>query len=200
MTVPTFARETRPPPSSKRDLPPLHGGVVFLDAMASGRMDLLGLCQWLDEYVVEPGCMLRTASVVEPQAGSVALWSTGEALEVARASLPRVLHTARERVVSTLSGFVATPRSDRFVYTSMFTGRVRREGGRWEARPEQAAPLSVIVISLFAAAILSDRKLHDRELCVCATCGRVSFHPSPSKRTGCPEHAARGRGAEGSFG
>lgn len=89
---------------------------------------------------------------------------------------------------------IATPSDDRFLRASIFLGRVRREDGHWVARPEPTAPLSGIVLSLFAVAILSERAFYDRQMCVCDVCGRVSFDAAPGARRACSVHVPRASG------
>ena len=50
----------------------------------------------------------------------------------------------------------------------------------------------VRVLSLFAVDMLMHRDFHERSLCVCDACGRVSFNPGTTTRTGCPEHPSGG--------
>ena len=129
--------------------------------------------------------------LLEPPAGSVALRPSGAGLARAGADLPRLVGTARARVLAALQAYVDAPSDDRFLRAALFLNRVRREGGRWVARPEPTAPLSGIVLSIFASAILSDRALYDHELCVCDTCGRISFDDAPAMRRTCAAHAPR---------
>ena len=130
--------------------------------------------------------MPRLSVVLEPPAGTVALRPGMGPLARAAADLPRILTTSRLRVVDALRGLIALalgrpvppgrPSS---------SGRVRREEGHWVARPEATAPLSGIVLSMFAVAILSERSFYDRQMCVCDTCGRVSFDATPGMRRAC---------------
>ena len=116
-----------------------------------------------------------------------------ERSQTGAAMLPKVLLAARIRVVTSLRGLMDTPVDDRFLASCIFAGRVRRqrqEGrAQWVARPEPTAPLSGIVLSLFAVDVLAHRELYDRDLCVCDTCGRVSFLENPGERRSCHEHA-----------
>jgi hypothetical protein len=169
----------------------LLAGMTFLEVTESGRIDLAGLSTWLDEHVVAPGCMPRPSVVLEPPAGTVALRPGTGAVARSNADLPRVISTARLRVVDALRGLIASPSDDRFLRAAIFLGRVRRQDGRWVARPEASAPLSGIVLSLFAVPVLSERTFFDRQLCVCEACGRVSFDAAPGRRNACLEHAAR---------
>jgi hypothetical protein len=169
----------------------LLAGMTFLEVTESGRIDLAGLSTWLDDHVVATGCMARPSVVLEPPAGTVALRPGTGAVARANADLPRVISTARLRVVDALRGLIASPSDDRFLRAGIFLGRVRRQDGRWVARPEATAPLSGIVLSLFAVPVLSERTFFDRQLCVCDTCGRVSFDATPGRRHNCPEHAVR---------
>jgi hypothetical protein len=138
--------------------------------------------------------MPRLSVVLEPPAGTVSLRPGIGATTRAAIDLPRVLTTSRLRVVDALRGLIATPSDDRFLRASIFLGRVRREEGHWVARPEPTAPLSGIVLSLFAVAILSERALYDRQMCVCDACGRVSFDATPGMRRSCSLHPPRASG------
>ena len=191
---------TTPPPPFNATLPyfggvgerrALDAGMTFLELTESGSLDLSGLGAWLDQHVVLTGCMPRLSVVLEPPAGSVALRPTTGALARANADLPRILTTARIRVLESLRGLISSPSDDRFLRAAIFLGRVRRQEGHWIARPETTAPLSGIVLALFAVAILSERSFYDRQMCVCDTCGRVSFNASPSMRRACATHAPR---------
>jgi hypothetical protein len=169
----------------------LTAGMTFLEATESGRLDLAGLAAWFDEHVVAPGCMPRLSVVLEPPAGTVALRPGTGALARANTDLPRIVATARLRVVDALRGLIGSPSDDRFLRAAIFLGRVRRQESHWVARPEPTAPLSGIVLSLFAVAILSERSLFDRQLCVCDTCGLVSFDATAGRRRTCPAHGPR---------
>jgi hypothetical protein len=169
----------------------LLGGISFLELTDAGQLDVAGLASWFEEHVVATGCMPRLSVVLEPPAGTVALRPAVGAVATAAADLPRILTTARLRVLEALRGLIASPSDDRFLRASIFLGRVRREEGRWVARPEPTAPLSGVVLSLFAVAILSERSFYDRQMCVCDTCGRVSFDAQPGFRRSCSTHAPR---------
>jgi hypothetical protein len=169
----------------------LLAGMTFLEATESGRLDLEGLADWFDEHVVAPGCMPRLSVVLEPPVGTVALRPGLGALARANADLPRIVATARLRVVDALRGFIGAPSDDRFLRAAIFLGRVRRQDSHWVARPEPTAPLSGVVLSLFAVAILSERSFFDRQLCVCDTCGLVSFDAAAGRRRACAAHAPR---------
>jgi len=105
--------------------------------------------------------------------------------------LRRLVEADRLWVISELQSFVGTRGDDRLLRASIFLGRVRREHGRWVARPQATDPFGAMVISLFAAAILSDRSTYEQELCVCEFCGRVSFDARPTMRSNCPLHKPR---------
>jgi hypothetical protein len=169
----------------------LLAGITFLEVTDSDRLEVATLARWFEEHVVASGCMPRLSVVLEPPAGSVALRPSGAALARANADLPRLVDTARARVVGALRGLVTVPSDDRFLRAAIFLGRVRRHEGRWIARPEPTAPLSGIVLSLFAVPLLSERAFYERELCVCEVCGRVSFDRATSSRGLCHVHAAR---------
>jgi hypothetical protein len=142
--------------------------------------------------------MLRPSTVHEVAVGSIALdpATSASAARVAPLSeLPKLLAMARSRVVVTLRGFIASPPDDRFIKAAIYAHRVERnstkEASLWIARPTEKDLLGDIVLSLFAVDILMHRELHERQLCVCEVCGRVSFHPFVTTRLGCPEHIPR---------
>jgi hypothetical protein len=168
----------------------LLGGITFLD-LTDGPVQPGSIADWFDEHVVGLGCCAPLGILGEPPVGSVPLRPSGEALPVARRDLTRVVIAARARVVGALRGFIGAPSDDRFLRAAIFLGRVRRQNGSWIARPEPTAPLSGVVLSLFAVSILSERSFHDQNLCVCEVCGRVSFDPRPVMRKACPGHAPR---------
>jgi hypothetical protein len=169
----------------------LLAGVTFLDVSASRSFGLRGLGLWFEEHVVATGCMAACPAVVfESPVGSVDLYPWKGASMTVNAEASRIIAAARARVVAALRGIIATPSEDRFLRGAIFLGSTRRQGSRWVARPAANALLSDVVLSLFAAAILSDRSAYERELCVCSACGRVSFDARPQMRTGCARHPA----------
>jgi hypothetical protein len=169
----------------------LLAGMTFLDLTSDHDLTVTRLADWMEEHVIAAGILPRLSILLEPPAGSLALRSTGAALERTTHDLPRFTATARARVVGALRGLISAPSDDRFLRAAIFLGRVRRHEGHWVARPEPTAPLSGIVLSLFAVAVLSERSFYDVNLCVCDVCGRVSFDPTPSLRKVCAAHAAR---------
>ena len=169
----------------------LLAGITFLDITDTATPDLAVLAQWFDEHVVAAGCAPRLSVLLEPPTRSVALRPTSSAIARADADVPRLVAMARTRIVNALQGLIDSPSDDRFLRAAIFLGRARRSEGRWVARPEATAPLSGIVLSLFAVAILSDRAFYDRELCVCDTCGRIGFDHMPAMRHACTAHASR---------
>ena len=174
----------------------LLAGITFLDLTDARDLTVTELSDWFDQHVVANECMPRLSVVLETPAGSVALRASGPALDRAQADLPRIAAAARGRIVGALRGLISAPQDDRFLRAAIFLGRVRRQGGRWVARPEATAPLSGIVLSLFAVAILSERSFYDHHLCVCDVCGRVSFDPTPAMKRLCPAHATRTSGLQ----
>ena len=198
MTTPNASHPTLPYLGGAAERRALLGGMTFLEVTESGRIDLAGLGQWLDEHMVATGCMPRLSVVLEPPAGTVALRPGTGSVVRATADLPRLITMARARVVDALRGLISSPSDDRFLRAAIFLGRVRREESHWVARPEVIAPLSGIVLSLFAVAILSERSFYDHQMCVCDTCGRVSFDPVPGMRRACSTHPPRGSGVSAS--
>jgi hypothetical protein len=196
MTTPNSLHPTLPHLGGAAERRALLAGVTFLEVTGTGELDLAGLAAWFDEHVVDAGCMPRLSVVLEPPAGTVSLRPGTGAVARAAADLPRILTTARLRVVDALRGLIAAPSDDRFLRASIFLGRVRREEGHWVPRPEPTAPLSGIVLSLFAVAILSERSFYDHQMCVCDSCGRVSFDGTPGMRRACTLHPPRTSGVK----
>lgn len=204
-TLPALFSVTAAPPehAALPERTALRAGIAFLEGVAAGwtRSDLVA---WLDAELVAPGRMLRPSAVHEVAIGSIALdpATSATAARVAPLSeLPRLLAMARSRVVVTLRGFVAVPQDDRFLKTAIYAHRVERastkDGSAWVARPSERDLLGDIVLSLFAVDILMHRELHERQLCVCDVCGRVSFHPFVTTRLGCAEHIPRSEAHSG---
>src|SRR5262249_53913610 len=153
--------------------------VAFIEDTASGCMTISQLRAWFDRYIVCRGVMLRPVMVNEPSVGSIPLSPSGALMGLAEQRIQRFVLTARGRVVNALRGLLARPVDDRFLAAAIFAGRVRRRrvinSSRWVANPEPNAPLSGIVLSLLAADILTHRDEYDHRLCICETCGRMSF-------------------------
>jgi hypothetical protein len=59
----------------------------------------------------------------------------------------------------------------------------------WVASPEPTAPLSGVVLSLFAVDALSYPEEYSQRASVCDTCNRLTFHGGC--RHSCPEHTPR---------
>jgi len=174
----------------------LLAAVKFVEGVANG-WTVRELVEWFAEDLVGPGRMLPVATVYEAVVGAIALDPATSAAAARVASLddlPKLLAISRSRVVVTLRAFIAKPPDDRFLHTAIFNERVQRvkveRGAVWVARPAEKDLLSDIVLSLFAADILMHREYHEQSMCVCETCGRVSFTVA-APRTSCPEHPVR---------
>jgi len=198
-----------PPIRFGADRGALIAGLSFVRAMLpqagsdapSGGWGREELTDWLDVHLIQPGRMRRVASVQEAIIGTISLSSdlampsrmSESSLDMAPPEeLPRLLQVARSRVVVTLRAFASLHTDDRFLSAAIYNERVRRArvGDRttWVAQPAEDDMLSDVVLSLFAADILMHRVFHERALCVCDTCGRVSFDPDVTTRKGCFEH------------
>lgn len=162
----------------------LLGGLAFLDGSARATWGEDGLRAWFQEHMVRTGCMAEPLLVREPPAGVLVLGSGAH-------GLPEILVAARIRVLAALRGLIASPVDDRFPAAAIFAGRVMRARvgavSQWVARPEPTAPLSGIVLSLFAADILANREIYDRALCLCNVCNRLMFCEG-RRRNACPDH------------
>jgi len=173
----------------------LIGALAFVEGVGIGAMGPRELKTWIEEYLVRAGRMQRPTQLTEPMAGTLLLEqiaATAAPPSATKAMLDRILGRARSRVVFTLRGLIADPPDDRFLEAAKNGGRVQTLGlgskASWIARPQREDSLSEVVLSLFAADILSNRALYDQNLCVCDTCGRVSFRAKMMARTGCREH------------
>jgi len=168
----------------------LAGGLAFLEGSASPAWGADDLRAWFTEHLIAPGCMATPLLVTEPSAGTVAF---DTALPASARTLRLILVAARSRVLTALRDLTASPSDDRCLMGSIFAGRVSRErvqgSAGWVAHPEPTAPLSGIVLSLFAVDALSHRELYSDLASVCDTCHRLTFHEGG--RRGCPEHPAR---------
>jgi hypothetical protein len=198
MATPSSALPTLPFHPSASERRALLAGVTFIEDTASGRMSVRELREWFDRHIVNPGVMPRPVMVNEPMAGSVPLHPSGASAALAEQGVQRLLFAARNRVVAGLRGLISQPVDDRFLAGAIFAGRVRRrrviDTNQWVSHPEPTAPLSGIVLSLFAVDVLSNREEYDRHLCVCDVCGRISFQDAPLTRRHCSEHPAHASG------
>lgn len=147
------------------------------------------LAAWFDKHLAAPGWMPRPAHVAEGFSEQVTLGPPAPS-DPDEPALRELVGAARFRVLVSLRAFMPPAADDRFLAEAIRAGRVRPAGDTalWEPCPRGDDLLSDIVLSLFAADILSYREFHDAYLCVCKTCLRVDFDPSTSGRTGCPEH------------
>jgi hypothetical protein len=176
----------------------LVAALRFVEGVGAG-WELKDLSAWFADEMVGPGRMTPVGTVTEAVVGSIALDPATSAVGERVATLndlPKLLAISRSRVVVTLRGFIANTPNDRFLQAAIYAGRVERlrvgSEAVWIARPKERELLSDIVLSLFAVDMLMHRDFHERSLCVCDACGRVSFNPGTTTRTGCPEHPSGG--------
>jgi hypothetical protein len=191
MTTHPFPHATLPQFGGVAERRALCAGLAFLELTDSGELDVCALKRWYDEQVVPLGVMPRATIAIEHPVGSVVLDTGPGSGRRVNADINRLAATARLRVVDALRGFIGSPSDDRFLRAAIFLGRVRRVEGRWIARPEPTAPLSAVVLSLFSVGILADRAIFDRLMCVCDTCGRVSFDATSGMRRACGIHGPK---------
>jgi hypothetical protein len=174
----------------------LTAGVSFLEGAPGWGANELR--RWFSDHLVGPGLMSEPAAVHEAPIGAMSLWSRGASLPGAKPTSRRpsgaeaspllLLARSRAQVLAGLRGFLAVPVNDGFVSAALFAGRVHRVRARWSPRPDAAAPLSALVLSLFAIDALSYREAWDQRLSICDACGRLSFTDAPEKRRSCPAH------------
>lgn len=173
--------------------PALLAGLMFVEGATTG-WGVKDLVDWFRAHGAALGRKTPPASVCDGVVGAIAL-SPGARLvgdRVARADdLPKLLAMTRWRVVVTLRGLLAQPCDDRFLNAAIHADRVRREQGAWRAQPRDTDMLSDIVLSLFAVDVLTHRDFHEQNLCMCDVCGRVSYNPAVTTRSGCSDHVPR---------
>jgi hypothetical protein len=181
----------------------LAAGVAFLDGAGAGTWGISGLRSWFEDHLVKPGFMRPPTAVHEPPVGELVLWSQGAAVSGAHASPAVLLAKARATVLAALRGFLQVPCDDRFVTAALFSGRVQRASApppsgtvarvgnaasRWVPRHAPGAPLSAIVLGIFAVDVLTNREAWERSLCICDVCGRLTFREGEMRRRTCPAH------------
>ncbi|MEO5726332.1 MAG: hypothetical protein ABI134_17465 [Byssovorax sp.] len=176
----------------------LAAGLEFLEASAVPGWGVRGVRDWLAEHLVDPGHMRRPIVLTEPGAGSITLHESDAEALTSSANLSRLLAGARMRIISALRGLNASPTDDRFLSAAIFAGRVQRLRARseshWVPQPEPTAPLSGIVLSLFAVDVLSHRDEYEKRLCICDICDRVTFQDGALQRKSCPDHLSHTSG------
>lgn len=170
-------------PTSDREA--LRAGLAFLEGASRwARKDLI---EWFCTYGDALGRQGPPLVVLDSIVGTASLEADGP--DSSRpGKLSRLMALARWQVVLTLSGLLSTPADDRFLHAAIFSQRVERAAGAWCARAGDGDALSDIVLSLFVVDILTHREFHEQNLCICAVCGRVSFNPRLTTRSGCTDH------------
>jgi hypothetical protein len=173
--------------------PVLSAALAFADAAWDDALHFQALVAWFDRFLVKPGVMSMPPSVHEPSTGVASLRDvpTGAWVRPFEIRLAQIVTTTRSRVSTALGGLIRSPVDDRFLAAAIFAGRVVRGDGRaegWRPCPKSTDRLSDIVLSLFAADVLSHRDEYDASLCVCGICGRVALLRGASARTRCAEH------------
>ncbi|MGK4003116.1 hypothetical protein WMF31_10875 [Sorangium sp. So ce1036] len=172
--------------AGEHDRRALLAALTFIDKPPRSAPALAG---WFEKHLVRPGWMRRPTHVTEAFSLPVSLGPAAPA-GADEPELQEIVEAARYRVLASLRAFMPPAADDRFLTAAIAGARVRRAGNPalWEPCPREDEQLGDIVLSLFAADILSHRAFHDAYLCVCKTCLRIDFDPSRSGRTGCPEH------------
>ncbi|WP_437655464.1 hypothetical protein [Sorangium sp. So ce1182] len=166
--------------------PSLAGALQFMQ-VTTRPWEPHELAAWLHEHVVAPGWMRAPRALREPGAETVELAGIDERHREVAALVER----ARRRVALALLDFVAPNPDGGFLRAALYSARVRwsvvGERSGWLPAPRESDLLSDIVLSLFAAEILSDAELYRGHMTVCAGCGRVAFAQEARPRSaGCP--------------
>ncbi len=130
----------------------------------------------------------RSASTPAPGSAPPPFAALLGARKSSKDPVSRMIAASRWQVIMTLRGLLSTPCDDRFLNAAIFSGRIRREGGEWRIEVRDGDALADVVLGLFAVDVLEHRELHQQKLCVCDTCGRISYDPAATTRGGCPEH------------
>jgi hypothetical protein len=181
-----------PIPKAARPRRALIAGLAFLEGSADPGWSARGVRDWFDQHLVEPGHMRAPAAITEPGAGRASLLESDADPLTSSSIVPRLVAGARLRTITALRGLNASPTDDRFLSAAIFAGRVQRLRGRsesyWVPQPEPTAPLSGIVLSLFAVDVLSHRDEYEKRLSVCDICDRITFQDGALRRTSCPAH------------
>ncbi|WP_437927433.1 hypothetical protein WMF37_51865 [Sorangium sp. So ce291] len=166
--------------------PSLAGALQFMQ-VTTRPWEPHELAAWLHEHIVAPGWMRVPRALREPGAETVELAGIDERHREVAALVER----ARRRVALALLDFVAPSPDGGFLRAALYSARVRwsvvGERSGWLPAPRESDLLSDIVLSLFAAEILSDAELYRSHMTVCAGCGRVAFAQEARPRSaGCP--------------
>ena len=182
------------------DSGPLNAALTFIEGSGAGWRDA-DLVQWVLEHLVVPGRMAPPAGLREPPIAMVPLELPDNQGEGGGRAMERIVEMARARVLKILRGFIVAPPDDGFLKSAIYSGRVQRrrvdDRAAWVARPSESDSLSDIVLSLFAADILTNRDFHEAMLCVCDVCGRMSFDPMRTTRARCLAHPPHGETTSG---
>ena len=194
-TSPTAVTAALPAHKLARPRRALAAGLEFLEASAAPGWGVRGVRAWFREHLVEPGHMHPPYVLTEPGAGVVTLHEGDAKALTSSANLPRLLAGARIRITSALRGLNASPTDDRLLSAAIFAGRVQRlcmpSESHWVPRIEVTAPLSAVVLTLFAVDVLSHRDEYEKRLSLCDVCDRVTFQDNALRRTSCPDHLPR---------
>ena len=174
----------------------LGAGLSFMEGARDESFQVASLRSWMQRCLIGPGLMVMPTMVQEVGVGAASLDEASTSGRVTSSSalrVGRIIAASRARCAAQLGGLVARPPDDRFLSAAIFGGRVQRASGQrgpmWQPTPQPTDRLSDIVLSLFAADILSNREEYDAHLCVCDTCGAVCFtQHDRDLRDRCDEH------------
>ncbi len=173
----------------------LLAGLAFIEG-ATGwtAVDISG---WFQAYARELGRGAPPPSVIDPALGAASLTLPTVCKPRRPDQLSRLLAMSRWQAIMTLRGLLSSPCDDRFLNAAIFSGRVRRDAGRWQLDARDGDSLSDIVLGLFAVDVLAHREFHQQNLCVCDVCGRISYNPAATTRAGCADHVPGSEAASG---
>jgi hypothetical protein len=171
----------------------LIGALELLECATSNSMKVQDFISWCDEYLVKPGYMNRPTRAFESGVGTIYLATSMVKHQGQDATLRRILTAVRKKVAAILCGLLNDPPDERFLTFLLTTGRVYnielKHQRVWRIRGRPDDRLRDIVMSLFAADILTNRRIYDQRLSVCNECGRISFRIEMNNRKRCSLHA-----------
>ena len=154
------------------------------------------LSDWFCIYAGALGREGPPPSVLDSVVGTASLAADGPP-STQPGKLSRLLAMARWQVILTMRGLLSTPADDRFLNAAIFSQRARRVAGMWRASARDRDSMSDIVLSLFAVDVLAHREFHEQNLCICDVCGRISYSPRLTTRTGCSDHVPETEASSG---
>jgi hypothetical protein len=168
----------------------LIGGLKFVEGAATGRLGRATLYFWIEEFAAPIGATGPVA-VREAMNGAVPLYPRPQGVSalVLDARVDGVIREANTQVIAALSALAGPEKSDDFVRDAVARGRVKQisfgKQPLWAALPCLEDRLSEVVLTLFAADVLSFRDQYRDDFRICDVCQRPSFDARNKRRPLC---------------